>query len=180
LLSSSSYSVFKNARTPLHSRSAAGSMGRNSRTLVLSSFCELIVGERKDGRVGACVSGLAAGNGVGERVCIHLGQPLLRPCSISGLISFWIPEVPDPRSSTIARFLAPLLPSSVPTQPTADAAHARCTTALSNGLTTDHGATSLLHMCSHAARSRPRPLHLRAYASRPPTSAVPLLRVFPN
>jgi hypothetical protein len=32
-----------------------------------------------------------------------------------------------------------------------------------------------LHMCPHAARSRSRPLHHIAYASRPPTSPVPFL-----
>jgi hypothetical protein len=98
---------------------------------------------------------------------------------LAGLISFWIPGVPDPRSIIDHRplpcSLASLLPSSAPTQPTPAAAHARCTTVPSNGLTTDHGATSLLHMCPHAARSRSRPLHHKAYASRPPTSPVPLL-----
>jgi hypothetical protein len=59
--------------------------GPKLETLALSSFCELIVGGRKEARVGAWVGGLAAGDrlGVSQQVRIHLRQPSLQPCSIN-------------------------------------------------------------------------------------------------
>jgi hypothetical protein len=74
--------VLKNARTPLPSRQINGSKLEDTSSVLPLVFCELIIGGRKEARVAAWISGLAAGDGVGERVRIYLRQPSLRMCSI--------------------------------------------------------------------------------------------------
>jgi hypothetical protein len=76
--------VFKNTRIPLHSRSTARFMAKTRGHQLCrpsSVFRELIVGGRKEARVGAWISGLAAGDGVGERVRIieHAVHTSTRP-----------------------------------------------------------------------------------------------------